>query len=283
MFIYLIVNHMTGKYYVGQHKGNNLKAYLQRKISAAKHKEAEGSILFRSMRKHTNPSVWSIHALRSDIQTKEELDQTEKDFIAFLKATNLEYGYNICRGGEGFTGKHTFESIQKMRDSHVGARGFIGKHTFESIQKMRVAHLGVKRSEESKKKQGQSISGINHYQYGKHLSESTRSKIKETLKNYIPPPETAVARLANLKKGWDMRSTRQPCSINRCKSLAKAHGLCSVHYARKRRYNDPLAGNPLGITGRLPTTKPCSIEGCRKKVKALGMCNKHWQQQYRKS
>jgi hypothetical protein len=109
MFIYLIVNHETGKYYVGQHKGKNLKKYLQQKFSHAQKGISERSHLFASMRRHPDPSLWSIHTLRSDIQTRGELDETEQDFIKFLRSQNPEYGYNICRGGEGFTGPHTLE------------------------------------------------------------------------------------------------------------------------------------------------------------------------------
>ena len=114
MLIYLIVNHETGKYYVGQHGGNNLNKYLQTKFSDARHGRGGNSHLLRSMRKHPFPSSWSIHALRSDIQTRDELDETERDFIKFLRSQDPEYGYNICRGGEGFTGPHTKETCQKM-------------------------------------------------------------------------------------------------------------------------------------------------------------------------
>jgi hypothetical protein len=114
MFIYLIVNHVTGKYYVGQHKGKDLKKYFQTKLSDARHNRGGKSYLYASMRKHALPSVWSIHALRSDIQTKEELDQTERDFISFLRSQDPEYGYNICRGGEGFTGPHSTETVKKL-------------------------------------------------------------------------------------------------------------------------------------------------------------------------
>ena len=117
MFIYLIVNRETGKYYVGQHRGNNLKHYLQQKLYESKHRRDSRSYLYASMRVHSDPSAWSIHALRSDIQDRQELDQTEKDFIAFLKATDPEYGYNICRGGEGFTGPHTEDARRKMSDA----------------------------------------------------------------------------------------------------------------------------------------------------------------------
>jgi group I intron endonuclease len=113
MYIYLIVNHITGKYYVGQHKGNNLKKYLQDKFSRAK-TYTGSSHLFNSMRKHGR-EVFTIHALLSDVQTRAELDQHEKDFIAFLKSRDPEYGYNIQRGGEGFTGPHSEKSKEKTR------------------------------------------------------------------------------------------------------------------------------------------------------------------------
>src|SRR5208337_1334104 len=103
MFIYLIVNRATGKYYVGQHKGNSLKKYLQTKFSDAKHQKNGSSHLFNSMRKHPK-EAWSIHALLSDVRTRPELDQHERDFIAFLRSRDPEHSYNICRGGEGFSG-----------------------------------------------------------------------------------------------------------------------------------------------------------------------------------
>jgi hypothetical protein len=116
MFIYLIVNHVTGKYYVGQHKGTDLKRYFQKKLSSARHVRGS-SHLFNSMRKHPLPCDWSIHALLSDVQTRSELDQHEKDFIAFLKSQDPEYGYNICRGGEGFTGPHSEQTRLKVAES----------------------------------------------------------------------------------------------------------------------------------------------------------------------
>ena len=118
MFIYLIVNHETGKYYIGQHKGKSLKKYLYQKFWEAKHGLGGKSHLYASMRKHPDPFAWSIHALRSDITDKAELDRTEKGFIAFLKATDPEYGYNICRGGEGFTGPHSPETRARMAETH---------------------------------------------------------------------------------------------------------------------------------------------------------------------
>ncbi len=133
MFIYLIVNRITGKYYVGQHKGADLQHYLQQKFYEADHRLKARSHLYASMRKHGR-EAFTIHALLSDVQTKPELDAYERDFIAFLKSQNPEYGYNICRGGEGFTGPHTEQWKEKMRVRMKG-RTF----TPEAIARMKAA------------------------------------------------------------------------------------------------------------------------------------------------
>jgi hypothetical protein len=111
MFVYLIINSITGKYYVGQHKGDNLQHYLQQKFYEAEHRLKARSHLYASIRKHGR-IAFSIHIL-SDVKTKEELDRLEKLFIILLDSRNPDIGYNICRGGEGFTGPHTEEARKK--------------------------------------------------------------------------------------------------------------------------------------------------------------------------
>jgi group I intron endonuclease len=122
MYIYLIVNHATGKYYVGQHKGQNLQRYLQQKFNGADKYLKSRSHLFRSMRKYGR-AAFSIHALLFDVQTKAELNQYEKDFIEFLRAREPEYGYNIALGGQGggmLGHKQSSQTIEKIRASNKG-------------------------------------------------------------------------------------------------------------------------------------------------------------------
>ena|SRR5208283_525021 len=116
MYIYLIVNHATGKYYVGQHKGNNLRKYLQQKFGHARKGLSKRSRLYDALREFP-AEAFTIHALLSDIQTKQELNQVERDFITFLRSQDPEYGYNICRGGEGFTGPHTPKAKAKVTEA----------------------------------------------------------------------------------------------------------------------------------------------------------------------
>ena len=117
MFIYVIRNSVTGKVYIGQHKGNSLKKYLQDKLSHAQ-KFKGRSILFNSMQKHPK-EVWSIEPLM-EVETKEELDRLEKLFITLYDTRNPEVGYNICKGGEGFTGPHSEEARIKIGKSQIG-------------------------------------------------------------------------------------------------------------------------------------------------------------------
>ena len=136
MFIYLIVNSETLKMYVGQHKGSNLRQYLQQKLSEARRGFGGRSRLYASMRKHPR-EAWSIWPLVSGIETRAELDEVEKHFIRVLKAQHPDVGYNICEGGEGFTGPHTENTKRRIRKAMRG-RVF----SPEALEKMAAAARG---------------------------------------------------------------------------------------------------------------------------------------------
>lgn len=165
MFIYLIVNHITGKYYVGQHKGDNLKLYFQKKFSKARHVHGS-SHLFNSMRKHPLPCDWSIHALLSDVQTHAELNQYERDFIAFLRSQDPEYGYNVCRGGEGFTGHHSSKTRKKIQTTLLGR-----KHTPDAIARMKATPRTEKQ-----------LANLNRNGL-RFMTDGTREKLKDRPQN----------------------------------------------------------------------------------------------------
>ena len=223
MFIYLIVNHKTGKYYVGQHKGNNLKKYLQTKLSGARHQKNGKSHLFNAMRKYPQATLWSIHALRSDIQTRGELDETERDFIKFLKAQGPEYGYNICRGGEGFTGPCSKETRQKIsihskkmwedsefriRQSEAMKRGWADEERSKQaeIAKRRWSNpeFKDKLSEIQKKSQIRVEVVTKKSKIGKEIwSDSERlAKRGKKISEALSKPEEQIRRSEAAKKRW---------------------------------------------------------------------------------
>ena len=195
MFIYLIVNRKTGKYYVGQHKGDNLRKYLQQKFHHAQNGISGHSRLFNSMRKHPTLSAWSIHALRSDIMDRAELDQTEKDFIAFLRSQDPEFGYNICRGGEGFTGPHSpdfgvnqsrvMKEVWKrpdFKEKMARRKGRLGQKASEETRyRLRISHTGICPTPEAllKRERTKRLRGVKPPMLGKSHTEKTREKMRK--------------------------------------------------------------------------------------------------------
>lgn len=178
MFIYVIVCSESLKLYVGQHKGENLQKYLHQKISHALRHEAKGSALYNAMRVHPKES-WSIWPLVSGIESRAELDELEKHFIRVLKAQCKEVGYNICRGGEGFSGPHSEASKQKMRDAVSayyaagGPAGMTGKtHTTEWKAAASIRAQAYRATDETKQQISQSL-------MGHAVSEETRRKQSE--------------------------------------------------------------------------------------------------------
>jgi group I intron endonuclease len=119
------------------------------------------------------------HDILYDNLTKEEAEQKEVELIAYYNSNNINFGYNMSIGGEsGSKGyRYTEEQRMRMSESHKGERnGMYGKHhTAESIEMGRAKHLrenlsldtvhkmsaakkGKKRSNESIKKQIETIS-----------------------------------------------------------------------------------------------------------------------------
>src|ERR1700722_7347716 len=119
MFVYVIVCSENLKLYVGQHKGSDLRHYLRQKLYEARTRLKVRSHLYAAMRIHPRES-WSIHPLVEGIQDRQELDVLEQHYIQALKARHPDVGYNVCRGGEGFTGPHTTqwrqEALERIQD-----------------------------------------------------------------------------------------------------------------------------------------------------------------------
>ncbi len=293
MFIYLIVNHDTGKYYVGQHKGNNLRKYLQTKMSVARQGRGGNSHLFNSMRKHPFPSSWSIHALRADIQTKAELDKTEKDFIKFLRSQDPEYGYNICRGGEGFTGPHTEESRKKMsaltqklwqRPEHRNIISRAAKKMWQRPghrENVIAKNTGQIRSPEIKAKLAKVLEHA-RMSLPAHPSEESNIKRSQKLRGRIISESTRM-KISQSRLGravpFDVREKISQTLTGVLKHLpvspkAAAARIANLEKGRlkKRKLQVEQAKKPKPL---------CSVNECGKISKACNLCSAHLQRKYR--
>jgi hypothetical protein len=146
--------------------------------------------------------VWEIHPLVSDIQTKEELDKQEKYFIGLLSSRNHEIGYNICKGGEGFTGPHT-EEWKKNHSAKMKGRVF----SPESIARMKAAPKSVAQLNNLKRAKDPDVIAKRIERY---VTDPTyRLKISEASKKMWAKTDTAkrietVKRLTEAtRKRWD--------------------------------------------------------------------------------
>jgi hypothetical protein len=224
MYVYVIVNLETLKIYIGQHKGHNLRKYLQTKLSDAKRQLNRRSYLFNAMRKH-HPGLWSIHPLISDLQTRQECDYWEKLLIKALKTQHPDVGYNICDGGEGFTGPHSDLTKRKLSEAgraYYAAGGIhpmLGtKQSPEIVENRRAQLIGQVRTPEqaariSLGRTGKGL-GDRNANHLNGLAEDHKQKIGESnKKGWTPERRKAWSEYKTLHNGmkgrpaWNRKET----------------------------------------------------------------------------
>ena len=169
MQVYLVVNKVNGKRYVGQ---TQFSLEFRWKHHKADVKRGSTTNLHNAIRKY-GPESFSLKTLHR-CKSKAEMDAKEKCYIQLMK-TMRPNGYNLTTGGDGSFGyKHTEKSLRKMRRIQKAnpTLGMLGKkHSEETIKllstlaynrpprkpcteetkrKIAAAHLGKKRPPFSK-------------------------------------------------------------------------------------------------------------------------------------
>ena len=148
--VYIHTNKINNKCYVGItaqtpiNRWKNGNGYKSQKL------------FFRAIQKYG----WDNfnHIIFAENLTKEQADKMEIALIALYKTNDSAFGYNISNGGE-----KTTLGIKLSR---------------EARQNMSEAHKGKKQTEEIILKRVKKYSGSKHFMYGKHLSESTKEKMR---------------------------------------------------------------------------------------------------------
>ena len=209
MFVYVIVCTESLKLYIGQHKGTDLGKYLSKKFYDANRHSGKRSHLYAAMRKYPR-DTWGIHALVSDLKTKEECDELERHYIKVLKTQHPDVGYNICDGGEGFTGAHTPETLAKIDEKRAAywekpegheriSRQMTERWEIPEFRNKVTAlsrgrkYPGRVRSEASKRKASASMKGKQNT-LGHVHSEEHKAKQSASLKNfYQQNPKTQTS------------------------------------------------------------------------------------------
>ena len=101
--IYLTVNQMNGKVYIGQ-TGIDSKSYI-----------GSGKAFLKAVKKYGKSNFTKI-ILRDNIKCLSELNFWEDFYIKLFNSRNPTIGYNIRSGGKNSRFKHTSESILKIKE-----------------------------------------------------------------------------------------------------------------------------------------------------------------------
>lgn len=126
MIVYMILNEVSFKYYIGKTK-EELQTYLDQNIRSALLGRNDKPHLYNSFRKYKK-EVFCIFPLVSSVSDN-EAKAYEQVLILLFNSRDPDIGYNITQGGDGYS-EWTEESKQKARKSKLGK-----KHSKETIKK----------------------------------------------------------------------------------------------------------------------------------------------------
>ena len=193
-YIYLIVNKVNGKTYVGQRKSS--KEWYEDKYMGS------GTLLKKAKQKYGIENFEKF--LIQYCYSKEETNKAERFWIAEYRRRG-KAEYNLANGGDGGNGeankgKHRSEETKrKLSEAHKGNRP-----SEETRQKMSEMRKGKKHSEEWSRK-------ISEAHKGKKLSEEHRRKLSEAKKGKTPWNKGKVGAQQAWNKGkhWKLIDGKQ--------------------------------------------------------------------------
>ena len=203
--VYMHINKVNGKKYIG----------ITSQPVDKRFREGEGYRknihFYRAIKKYG----WSgfEHIIVSDGLCKEAAEKLEIKMISENNTTDLRYGYNITRGGDGLNGYVPTEEDRRRKSIMFSGKKnpFYGKkHSAETLEKLAQfgrqrcsgdgnPFYGKKHSEESKEK-------MRVYRTGKHLSEDTKAKISDALRGENNPFK-GKTHSDEQKKVWSKKRT----------------------------------------------------------------------------
>ena len=115
-YIYMIINKVNDKTYIGQRKSN--------KFCHEDKYMGSGKLLIKAIKKYDKENFEKL--LVQYVETKEEADEQEIFWIAHYRERGMAQ-YNIADGGHGDNGNshkigwhHSEETKRKMSNSHIG-------------------------------------------------------------------------------------------------------------------------------------------------------------------
>ena len=181
-YVYLILNKVNGKTYVGQRKSSkewNNDSYM-----------GSGKLLRLAKLKYGIENFEKF--LIQYCYSKEETNKAEKFWIAEYRSRG-KAEYNIADGGEGGSpnkGRH-FSDVWKRKISEAK------KGTHYTVRNRRRSI-----SDETRRKMSEARKGNKHPLYGKHHSEETKRKLSEANKGKPSPNKGKHYKTVDGKRVW---------------------------------------------------------------------------------
>src|SRR5208282_2391337 len=130
MIVYLLLNTINNKGYVGKHKGSTISTRWREDLVG-------GNSHLEGARKRYGAGVFRREILNR-CSSQDEMNNLERLWILTLRTYDPDYGYNKTFGGDGV--RHTQETRAKMSRSHTGVK--LGPHTPEHNKKIADSHRG---------------------------------------------------------------------------------------------------------------------------------------------
>lgn len=163
-YIYLIVNKVNGKTYVGQHKSS--KEWYEDKYMGS------GKILKKAKLKYGIENFEKF--LIQYCYSKEETNKAERFWIAEYRRRG-KAEYNLANGGDGGNGEANKGRAPWSKGKHLSE---------EHKQKIGESNRGKRHSEEQNRKHSELMKGHTPWNKGKsgYLSEESRKKMSEAKK-----------------------------------------------------------------------------------------------------
>lgn len=185
-YIYQTTNLINGKKYIGQHRSSKFDHnYI-----------GSGILLLKAIEKYGKEN-FSCEILR-ECYSDDELNNYEKEYIAFYNAVNSTTYYNVAAGGEGHTCTPwnkglTSDSDDRVKQCSTNMKNTKQSRTYtawnkglttETSDKLKEIGQNISKSlkgrhdsEETKKKKSSCKQGHKNNMYGKHHTEEARRKV----------------------------------------------------------------------------------------------------------
>lgn len=182
--VYIIKNLVNGKVYIGQSK--NVRERIYKHKSRLRHGVHKNSHLQNAFRKYGEKAFWFGPLCEC---LEDELDQRERVWIEWYRATNRKHGYNLESGGHAQ--KTMSEETRRKISERLNGR-ICGPLSEEHRRKVSEGNKGKPKSEEHKHNLSEAWKGR------PPISDETRRKQSEYAKNR---PEETLRKMSEKAKG----------------------------------------------------------------------------------